>query len=136
MAEYEIVRKGQIEDDFEGFDDEMIFELTDGSFWIQDEYKYWYHYAYRPRVIILRKGGRFYLQVDGQNQVVAVQQISDVIKSQINGEFKGWEGETTYQLTNGQVWQQCTYNYEYTYSYMPEVTICKGVKSAVDSCGK
>jgi len=57
MTEYEIVRKGQIEDEFEGFDDEMIFELTDGSFWIQDEYKYWYHYAYRPRVNILRKGG-------------------------------------------------------------------------------
>ncbi len=123
MSEYELIRQGQIDDAFEGFDDEMVFELADGSFWIQDEYKYWYHYAYRPRVNILRKGGRLYLQVDGQNQVVAIHQITDVIKSQVNGEFKGWEGETTYKLTNGQVWQQSTYSYEYTYSYMPEVTV-------------
>ena len=95
----------------------------DGSYWIQDVYKYWYHYAYCPRVNILRGNGRYFLQVEGQNQTVAIRQISDVIESQINGEFKGWEGETTYQLTNGQTWKQSTYMYENTYSYMPEILI-------------
>jgi len=123
MSNYELVKTAQIDGDFEGFDDEVLFKLMDGTYWIQDQYLYWYHYAYCPRVNILRANGRFYLQVEGQNQIVPVRQTSDVIEAQINGDFKGWEGETTYELTNGQVWQQCTYNYEYKYSYMPEALI-------------
>ncbi len=123
MSNYEIVKTTQVDGDFEGFDDEMLFKLMDGSYWIQDEYKYWYHYAYCPRVNILSSEGRLYLQIDGQSEIVPIRQISDVVESQISGEFKGWEGETTYTLTNGQVWQQCTYSYEYTYAYMPEVLI-------------
>lgn len=123
MSNYELVKTVQIDGDFEGFDDEVLFKLMDGTYWIQDQYIYWYHYAYCPLVNILRANSRFYLQVEGQNQIVPVRQISDVVESQINGEFKGWEGETTYELTNGQVWQQSTYNYEYKYSYMPEALI-------------
>ena len=33
-------KNGQIEDEFEGFDDELIFELTDGSIYYQKNYKY------------------------------------------------------------------------------------------------
>ena len=47
-----------------------------------------------------------YIQVDGQSEIVPVREISGVIESKINGDFKGWEGETTYELINGQVWQQ------------------------------
>lgn len=123
MSKYTLVKESQIDGDFEGFDDDVLFKLVDGSYWIQDQYKYWYHYAYCPKVNLLKAGGRFFLQVQGQNEVVPVSQISDVIESQINGEFEGWEGETEYQLTNGQVWKQSTYHYDYTYSYMPEVII-------------
>lgn len=123
MSNYELIKTIKIDGDFEGFDDEVLFKLMDGTFWIQDEYKYWYHYSYCPTVNILKAHGRFYVQVDGQSEVVAIRQISDVIESQINGEFNGWEGETEYQLTNGEVWKQCTYNYEYTYAYMPDVLI-------------
>ncbi|MGM7449412.1 hypothetical protein ACP7H9_12945 [Idiomarina sp. ST20R2A10] len=123
MSNYELVKTAQIDGDFEGFDDEILFKLMDGTYWIQAQYLYWYHYAYCPRVNILSANGNFYLQVEGQNQIVPIRQISDVVESQINGEFKGWEGETVYELTNGQVWQQCTYSYEYTYSYMPEALV-------------
>lgn len=47
----------------------------------------------------------------------------DVIESKINGEFKGWEGETVFKLMNGQIWQQASYNYTYHYAYMPSVII-------------
>jgi hypothetical protein len=50
---------------------------------------------------------------------------SDVIESQIDGEFHGWDGETIFKLTNGQIWQQAQYDYEYEYAYRPEVTIYK-----------
>ena len=46
-----------------------------------------------------------------------------IVESQIDGDFEGWEGETLIRLTNGQIWQQSEYYYEYTYSFMPKVTI-------------
>ncbi|EPW2952123.1 hypothetical protein ACXHAC_001136 [Pseudomonas aeruginosa] len=123
MSSYELVKRTRIDGDFEGFDDEVLFKLEDGTYWIQDQYMYWYHYAYCPKINILRANGRVFLNVDGQNQVVPIRQIFDVVESQINGDFNGWEGETAYQLTNGQIWKQSSYSYEYTYSYMPEVLI-------------
>ena len=123
MEGFEIIRRSQIDGDFEGFDDEVLFKLMDGSYWVQDEYKYWYHYSYCPEALILRGNGRLFIQVDGQSEIVPVREISGVIESKINGEFKGWEGETIYELTNGQVWQQSHYKYEYKYAHMPDVLI-------------
>jgi hypothetical protein len=123
MEGFEVVLRSQIDGDFEGFDDDLLFKLMDGSYWVQDEYKYWYHYSYCPEALILRKSGRFFIQVDRQPEIVPVRQITDVVESKIDGEFKGWEGETEYRLTNGQVWKQSAYKYEYKYAYMPDVVI-------------
>jgi hypothetical protein len=49
--------------------------------------------------------------------------VEPVIKSQIDGDFEGWEGETIFKLMNGQIWQQASYDYTYHYAYMPEVEI-------------
>lgn len=46
-----------------------------------------------------------------------------VIESRIEGEFNGWDGETIFRLTNGQIWQQDEYDYHYSYRYRPEVMI-------------
>jgi hypothetical protein len=123
MQGFKTILSSQIDGDFEGFDDEMLFKLMDGSYWVQDEYKYWYHYAYCPEALIIENNDRLYIQVNGQNEIVAVRQITNVIESKINGEFKGWDGETTYELMNGQVWQQSAYKYKYKYAYMPEALI-------------
>lgn len=123
MEGFEVVKRSQIDGDFEGFDDDAVFKLMDGTYWLQDEYKYWYHYEYCPRVNILSAHGRLYINVDGTEQLVSIRQITDVIESRINGEFTGWEGETSYELLNGQVWQQLRYKYEYKYAYQPEVVI-------------
>jgi hypothetical protein len=61
--------------------------------------------------------------------------IPDVINSQIDGDFEGWEGETIVKLMNGQTWQQSEYYYHYHYSFMPKVTIFKsgsGYKMKID----
>ncbi|UIP30098.1 hypothetical protein [Photobacterium sp. TLY01] len=123
MNDFEVVCRAKIDGDFEGFDDEVLFKLNNGTYWVQSQYKYWYYYAFCPEVQILRRHGVYYLQVVGQNEIVPVAQISDVIESRINGDFNGWEGETSYQLTNGQVWQQSAYKYTYKYSHMPSVVI-------------
>lgn len=49
----------------------------------------------------------------------------NVIESRINGEFKGWEGETIYKLMDGSIWQQASYEYRYHYAYSPAVIIYK-----------
>ena len=59
----------------------------------------------------------------------------DVIESQIVGTFNGWEGDTIFRLTNGQIWQQSSFAYRYHYAYRPGVTIFKtqaGYKMKVD----
>lgn len=45
------------------------------------------------------------------------------IESNIAGDFHGWDGETIYKLSNGQIWQQSSYHYHYHYAYAPEVLI-------------
>lgn len=76
---------------------------------------------------------------DGIEQSVNIigtqQSIPNVIETQIDGAFKGWEGQTIVKLMNGQVWQQSEYYYHYHYSHMPKVMIFKsgvGYKMKVD----
>lgn len=111
-----------------------IFKLSDGSLW-EIKYEYEYLYEYQPSVLICPSRGK--LIIKGKN--LNVQRISgpssrggasasgggDVIEAQIDGEFQGWEGETIFKLTNGQIWQQSSYAYTYTYKYMPKVMIIK-----------
>ncbi len=48
---------------------------------------------------------------------------SPAIESKIDGEFEGWSGDTIVKLMNGQIWQQSSYTYSYTYKYSPDVTV-------------
>jgi hypothetical protein len=50
-------------------------------------------------------------------------ECSSAIESTISGDFSGWNGETIFKLDNGQIWQQAEYDYMYSYSYRPDVTI-------------
>lgn len=129
--------RASIEGAFNGFDGDTLFKLSDGTYWIQAEYKYWYHYEHRPQVEIFPLHGVPHLRVVGHSESVAVQQIGNVIESQIVGEFTGWDGESEYELTNGQVWKQERYRYQYQYKYRPHVTIypaAGGTTMDVDGC--
>ncbi len=99
----------------------MLFETMNGQFWIQAEYKYWYHYAYNPEVVIYQKNEKYILLV--ADQEIQVYELSNVIKSNIDGEFTGWDGDSVYTLMNGQKWQQYEYKYQYKYAYCPKVVI-------------
>jgi len=48
-----------------------------------------------------------------------------VIRSQIEGTFKGWRGETVFKLTNGQRWVQRRRSYYRTELVEPEIEITK-----------
>ncbi len=47
----------------------------------------------------------------------------ETVESRIDGDFEGWDGDTVFQLENGQVWQQSSYAYTYYYAYRPDVRI-------------
>lgn len=49
----------------------------------------------------------------------------DVIESHIEGKFTGWEGNTTFRLANGQVWQQADAGRFYYPTRDPKVIIRK-----------
>jgi hypothetical protein len=46
-----------------------------------------------------------------------------VLETQIDGDFEGWDGETIFRMMDGTIWQQASYDYSYHYSYMPDVII-------------
>jgi len=116
-----VVYDGKIDGEFEGFNDQVLFKMRNGTYWIQARYHYWYHYAYCPDAIITEENGSYILTVAGHS--IPIRRITNVIESQIDGTFKGWTGETSYELRNGQVWQQSSYKYEYKYAYMPEALV-------------
>ena len=50
---------------------------------------------------------------------------ANAIETKIDGEFHGWDGETLFKLSNGQIWQQAEYSYTYHYAYRPDVVVYK-----------
>jgi len=44
----------------------------------------------------------------------------------VDGSWSGWDGDTIVQLTDGSVWRQDEYFYEYHYAYRPAVTVSSG----------
>jgi hypothetical protein len=49
----------------------------------------------------------------------------NVIESNVDGTFNGWDGSTIIKLSNGQTFQQSEYYYKYDYAYRPSVVVYK-----------
>jgi hypothetical protein len=112
-----------------------IFKLSDGSIW-EVKYEYEYLYEYSPQVIVCPNKGKLIIggkkinveRIGGRKTSATKGKLqptpsSEIIESQIEGEFKGWDGETIFKLINGQIWQQSSYAYTYSYKYRPKVMI-------------
>lgn len=69
-----VVEEGQLKGSFRGFKNRKTEFTFFGSRrkWRQDEYKYLYHYVYMPTARVIDDGGRYYLEVDGVRDRVAV----------------------------------------------------------------
>lgn len=51
--------------------------------------------------------------------------MRELIRSIVTNEFLGWTGSTVIRLSNGQVWQQSAYLYEYHYAHRPEARLAE-----------
>lgn len=54
----------------------------------------------------------------------------------VNGAWEGWKGETIVEMTDGSVWKQIEYVYEYRYSYRPKAVLMSGNKLMVDGMSR
>lgn len=117
---------------FMGNDGEL-FKLADGSLW-EVKFEYEYLYEYYPQVVICPAKGKLVIaekslniehigSPSANNSKSRPNQATGIIESKIEGDFSGWEGETIFKLINGQIWQQSSFDYAYTYKYMPKVII-------------
>ena len=71
----ELYIESNIEDEFQGWDDDKTFKLDNGTEWELVNYTYSYMYAYRPKAKIWIDAGRYYLEVEGMSDKVQVNQI-------------------------------------------------------------
>lgn len=60
---------------FEGWSGNTLFRLENGQLWEQASYDYRFHYAYRPRVTIVRCSRGYRMLVDGFDETILVRRI-------------------------------------------------------------
>jgi hypothetical protein len=110
-----------------------IFKLSDGSLW-EVKYEYEYLYEYYPSITICPsknfisiKGKKLSVQLikkgSGSKKATTKEIENEVIESRIDGDFEGWDGETIFKLTNGQIWQQTDFQIQIAIKLMPKVLI-------------
>ena len=52
-----------------------VFKFSNGQIWQQAAYAYTYHYAFRPKVILIKTHGTYKMKVDGVNGTIFVKQL-------------------------------------------------------------
>jgi hypothetical protein len=75
VVQVSILDEGVIVSDFEGFSDASRFEFQGGTIWEQAEYRYSYHYAYRPSAMVVEGVNGTVLYVDGMAECVRVRRV-------------------------------------------------------------
>ena len=100
-----------------------IFKVNSRDYYVVNERNRQRVRTRNPDVKIFRSGNTYKLVIEDFDEPVICKKIKDVIETQIDGDFEGWEGETIFKMMNGQIWQQSSYDYTYHYAYSPEVLI-------------
>jgi hypothetical protein len=55
---------------------------------------------------VYKEGKKFKISIAGIDRLLFCRKLEDVIESNIDGDFSGWDGNTIFNLTNTQRWQQ------------------------------
>jgi hypothetical protein len=60
----------------------------------------------QPLVVVYQDGKKFKMKIQGIDKPLAVNKVKEVIESYIDGNFKGYDGNTSFKLDNQQEWKQ------------------------------
>ena len=109
---------------FKGWKGNTVVELSDGSFWIQNQAKITECYVINPEARIKNEHEKTILYINGcDDSGVEVRKLSLSLKSRVMGQFMGYKEGNIYILENGQVLEQ-TDNYEaFRTRISPEVLV-------------
>lgn len=69
------VVESKIDGDFEGFEGDTIYKLRDGQIWQQTDGRYKYKYKYSPDVIIVYRGRKGKIHVEGLDRSFSVERL-------------------------------------------------------------
>ncbi len=111
-----------IEDEFDGCERDKVYSLTNGQFFVCEEYQYFYEY--RPRVIA----------VDNKVVVVGDEEVSGrivngaIYNTQVDGDWEGCDFDS-HKLTNGWILKCNTYFYEYAFMPSVEIIVVEGTQT-------
>lgn len=125
-----------IDGEFEGWEGETVFRLCNGQIWEQVSYAYHYVYAFNPSVTLVSDGDFATMTIDSSGESITVQQVTSFIDTCISSDFNGWDGDTIFELCNGQVWQQSSFDFKFSFKFRPSTLIYEsvwgGVKMSVE----
>lgn len=110
----------RIQGEFRGWRGETVFRLTNGQVWEQAEQGVFAIAPVQRPEVTIEKGvlGAYYLSVKGYNSSVRVERVPEkerrqpavegevAVSATLKGGFKGWRGDTVFELSNGQIWEQ------------------------------
>ena len=120
------IAHSKIASDFSGCSGSSIYQLVNGQMWQQSDYRYEYHYAYRPEARIVEENGRNLLFVEGLSAPVVVRRVSAVEDGVITSEFPGFSRDAVFTFQNGHRWVPAEYKHVYHYAHRPHATIIDG----------
>lgn len=58
------------------------------------------------KVLVYKDGRKLKMKLDGIDQLLSCNRIDDIIESNIDGDFKGYDGNASFKLQNGDRWAQ------------------------------
>ncbi|MEA3425770.1 MAG: hypothetical protein U9R46_05955, partial [Bacteroidota bacterium] len=60
----------------------------------------------QPQLMVYQDGRKFKIKIEGVEKLLTCNKIQEVIESNIDGDFKGWDGNSSFRLVNQQEWKQ------------------------------
>lgn len=59
-----------------------------------------------PEILVYQEGKKYKMKIQGIEKLIAVNKLQEVVESNIDGNFKGYDGTTSFRLVNQDVWKQ------------------------------
>ena len=121
MKKKKMIFRGRLLGDLKGFEDNTVFTLEDGSWWLQVDGFSRQAEAAAPEAEIWQDSTGYFLRIlDSQ---VRVRPLANAFRDRIDGDFTGWEDGRQYKLACGRMFRQACFGFEYAYAESPEAVV-------------
>ncbi|MBM4152311.1 MAG: hypothetical protein FJ220_02155 [Kiritimatiellaceae bacterium] len=118
-------KTSQIDGNFLGWQHRRVFALANGEFWQQTSLDLSTRTLYQPAVTLTNylQTGNWLMSLDGESGSISVQQLTNVIRTAVDGYFYGFSYQNFFRLSNGSWWQQTSTDHSTTTRQNPDVLL-------------